>query len=61
MVSNRLTGTERYNEHRKNIQIVKDFFTAIGGYDEHDLLALVSDDIEWIIPGTDWPLERIRI
>ncbi|XKM42986.1 nuclear transport factor 2 family protein (plasmid) [Rhizobium ruizarguesonis] len=40
----------------KNIQIVKDFFAAIGGYDEHDLLALVSDDIKWIIPGRDWPL-----
>ncbi|ACS60633.1 protein of unknown function DUF1486 (plasmid) [Rhizobium leguminosarum bv. trifolii WSM1325] len=40
----------------KNVQIVKDFFTAIGSYKEHDLLALVADDIEWIIPGRNWPL-----
>jgi ketosteroid isomerase-like protein len=40
----------------KNVKIVKDFFAAIGSYKEHDLLALVADDIEWIIPGEDWPL-----
>jgi ketosteroid isomerase-like protein len=40
----------------KNVQVVKDFFAAIGSYNEHDLLALVSDDIEWIIPGEGWPL-----
>jgi len=40
----------------KNVQIVKDFFAAIGSYNEHDLLALVSEDIEWIIPGDGWPL-----
>ncbi len=40
----------------KNVQIVKDFFAAIGRYNEHDLLALVTEDIEWIIPGEDWPL-----
>jgi ketosteroid isomerase-like protein len=40
----------------KNIQIVKDFFAAIGSHNEHDLLALVSEDIEWIIPGEGWPL-----
>jgi uncharacterized protein len=40
----------------KNVQVVKDFFAAIGSYNEHDLLALVSEDIEWIIPGDGWPL-----
>jgi ketosteroid isomerase-like protein len=40
----------------ENVQIVKDFFAAIGSYNEHDLLALVSEDIEWIIPGDGWPL-----
>ena len=38
-----------------NIQTVKDFFAAIGG-DREALLALVAEDIEWIIPGKDWPL-----
>lgn len=40
----------------KNIQTVKDFFAAIGGGDRESLLALVADDIEWIIPGENWPL-----
>jgi ketosteroid isomerase-like protein len=40
----------------ENVQIVKDFFAAISGYNKHDLLALVAEDIEWIIPGEDWPL-----
>jgi ketosteroid isomerase-like protein len=40
----------------KNIQTVKDFFAAIGGGDRDSLLALVAEDIEWIIPGEDWPL-----
>jgi uncharacterized protein len=40
----------------ENVQIVKDFFAAMGGYNKHDLLALVAEDIEWIIPGEDWPL-----
>ena len=41
----------------ENVQIVKDFFAAIGrGYNRQDLLALVAEDIEWIIPGEDWPL-----
>ena len=40
----------------KNVQIVKDFFAAIGSHNEHDLLALVAEDIEWIIPGEGWPL-----
>ena len=40
----------------KNVQVVKDFFAAIGSGDKQDLLALVAEDIEWIIPGEDWPL-----
>ncbi len=40
----------------KNIQIVKDFFAAIDSGDEDALLTLVAEDIEWIIPGEDWPL-----
>jgi ketosteroid isomerase-like protein len=40
----------------ENVQIVKDFFSAIRAGDEGALLALVADDIEWIIPGKDWPL-----
>ena len=40
----------------QNAQVVKDFFAAIGSGDKQRLLALVSEDIEWIIPGEDWPL-----
>jgi ketosteroid isomerase-like protein len=39
-----------------NVRIVKDFFAAMGSYNKQDLLALVAEDIEWIIPGEDWPL-----
>ncbi len=41
----------------KNIQTVKDFFAAIGRGDREALLALVAEDIEWIIPGSTgrWP------
>jgi ketosteroid isomerase-like protein len=39
-----------------NIETVKDFFAAIGSGDRTALLALVAQDIEWIIPGEDWPL-----
>ena len=41
---------------KENVQIVKDFFAAIGSGDKEGLLALVAEDIEWIIPGEDWPL-----
>ena len=40
----------------KNVQTVKDFFAAIGRGDSEGLLALVAEDIEWIVPGEDWPL-----
>ena len=39
-----------------HVQIVKDFFAAMGGGDKKGLLALVAKDFEWIIPGEDWPL-----
>jgi uncharacterized protein len=41
---------------KENVQIVKDFFAAMGSYNEQDLLALAAEDIEWIIPGEGWPL-----
>ena len=40
----------------ENVQIVKNFFAAMGSYNKQALLALVAEDIEWIIPGEDWPL-----
>jgi hypothetical protein len=40
----------------KNVQIVKDFLAALGGRDIDALLALADEDIEWIIPGENWPL-----
>jgi uncharacterized protein len=39
-----------------NVQIVKDFFAAMGRGDKQGLLALSAENIEWIIPGEDWPL-----
>lgn len=40
----------------KNVQVVKDFFAAIGRRDQQGLLEVSADNIEWIIPGEDWPL-----
>ena len=40
----------------ENVQVVKNFFAAIGSGDKQALLALVDEGIEWIIPGEDWPL-----
>src|SRR3984885_6326710 len=45
---------------KENVQIVKDFFAAIGAYNKQDLLALVAADIEWIIPGEGWPLAGLH-
>lgn len=42
-----------------NVQTVKSFFAAMGG-DKQDLLALISEDIEWTIPGEDWPLAGVH-
>ncbi|MGE8486119.1 MAG: nuclear transport factor 2 family protein [Pseudomonas sp.] len=41
---------------QKNVQVVKEFFTAMGRSDRRGLTALTSEDIEWIIPGEGWPL-----
>ena len=40
----------------KNVQIVKNFFAALGRRDKQGLLELSAEDIEWIIPGENWPL-----
>jgi ketosteroid isomerase-like protein len=40
----------------QNVRTVKDFFAAMDKGDGEALLALVAEDIEWIIPGKDWPL-----
>jgi uncharacterized protein len=40
----------------QNVQIVKEFFAAMGSGDKQGLLALTAEDIEWIIPGEHWPL-----
>ena len=41
---------------QENVQIVKDLFAAMGRGDKQGLLALSAENIEWIIPGEDWPL-----
>ena len=41
---------------QENVQVVKDFFAAMGRGDEQALLALSAEDMEWIIPGEDWSL-----
>ncbi len=40
----------------KNVEAVKSFLAAIGRRDKQEMLALSAEDIEWIIPGEDWPL-----
>lgn len=40
----------------ENVQTVKKFFAAMGSGDKQELLVLSAEDIEWIIPGKDWPL-----
>jgi ketosteroid isomerase-like protein len=40
---------------QENVQIVKDFFAAMGSGDKQGLLAISAEDLEWIIPG-EWPL-----
>jgi ketosteroid isomerase-like protein len=41
---------------QENVQIVKDFFAAMGGSDRQAVLALTAEDVEWIVPGDSWPL-----
>ena len=45
---------------QENVQIVKEFFAAMGRFDKQGLLALSAEDIEWIVPGEDWPLAGTR-
>jgi ketosteroid isomerase-like protein len=47
---------ETMSNEEENVEVVKNFFAAIGSGDKQALLALVDEDIEWIIPGEDWPL-----
>jgi uncharacterized protein len=49
-------GEERLMSIEENVRVVKDFFAAMGSGDKQALLALVAEDLEWIIPGEDWPL-----
>jgi uncharacterized protein len=41
---------------QENVPVVKAFFAALGSGDRQGLLALVAQDIEWVIPGEGWPL-----
>jgi uncharacterized protein len=54
------TGAERNGEIsmsiQENVEIVKGFFAAMSLGDKQRLLALVAEDMEWIIPGENWPL-----
>src|ERR1035441_5047339 len=47
---------EVFMSTQENVQTVRDFFAAAFGGDREAMLALVAEDIEWIIPGEDWPL-----
>src|SRR6202167_2169790 len=47
---------EVFMSTQDSVQIVKDFFAAIGQGDKQGLVALCAEDIEWIIPGENWPL-----
>jgi uncharacterized protein len=40
----------------ENVQAVKDFFAAVDSADKQRVLALVAEDIGWIVLGNDWPL-----
>ena len=40
----------------QNVQVVKNFLAALGSRNKQGLLALSAEDIEWIIPGENWPL-----
>jgi uncharacterized protein len=41
---------------QENVQVVKDVYAAFGRGNMQDLLALLTEDIEWITPGEGWPL-----
>ena len=41
---------------QENVTVVKSFFAAMGHRDKQGLLDVSAEDLEWIIPGEDWPL-----
>jgi uncharacterized protein len=41
---------------QQNVEVVKSFLAALGRRDKRGLLALSAEDMEWIIPGENWPL-----
>ena len=41
---------------KTSVEIVKNFFAAMRSGDMPALMALCAEDIEWVIPGEDWPL-----
>jgi ketosteroid isomerase-like protein len=51
-----VTAVEDSMSTEQNVQTVKDFFAAALGGDREAMLALVAENIEWNIPGEDWPL-----
>src|SRR4029077_12827212 len=55
-LSARIEKTDLGNMSNNHVQIVKDFFATMRSGDMQALLALSAEDIEWIIPGEDWPL-----
>ncbi len=40
---------------QESLQVVKEGYAAFGRGDIASLLALMADDVEWAIPGTDLP------
>ena len=40
----------------ESVQTVKNFLAALGDRNTQGMLALAAEDLEWIIPGEDWPL-----
>lgn len=45
---------------QQNVEIVKSFLAALSRRNRQGLMALSAEDIEWIIPGEDWPLAGSR-
>jgi ketosteroid isomerase-like protein len=41
---------------QENVTVVKSFVQAMGDRDMRGLLAVSAENIEWIIPGENWPL-----
>lgn len=44
---------------QENVETVKRFFVAMDQRDREGLLSLTAEDMEWIIPGEDWPLAGV--